>query len=93
MRISSPPTTGPCFYGVDTPTREELVAYSHSIEQIREYIGADTLGFLSEEGLYGFLPEPSSKGYCDACFTGRYPVQISDDGRSRQLVLFEVKEG
>jgi len=93
MRISSPPTIGPCFYGVDTPTRDELVASSHSVEQIREYIGADSLGFLSQEGLYGFLPEPSSKGYCDACFTGRYPVRIADDGRSRQLVLFEVKGG
>ncbi len=92
LRISSPPTTGPCFYGVDTPTREELVASSHSIEQIREYIGADSLGFLSEAGLYGFLPESSSEGFCDACFTGRYPVRVSDDGRSRQLVLFEARE-
>ncbi len=91
MRISSPPTIGPCFYGVDTPTREELVASSHSVEQIREYIGADSLAFLSEEGLYDFLPKPSSEGYCDACFSGRYPVRVSDDGRSRQLVLFEVK--
>ena len=90
LRISSPPTTGPCFYGVDTPTREELVASSHSVEQIRDYIGADSLGFLSETGLYGFLPEASSEGFCDACFTGRYPVRVSDDGRSRQLVLFEV---
>ncbi len=93
LRISSPPTIGPCFYGVDTPTREELVASSHTVEQIREYVGADTLGFLSEEGLYGFMPEPSSNGYCDACFSGRYPVPIADDGRSRQLVLFEVRGG
>jgi len=93
LRISSPPTIGPCFYGVDTPTREELVASSHTVEQIREYIGADSLGFLSEEGLYGFLPKSSSEGFCDACFTGRYPVRVSDDGRSRQLVLFEVGDG
>ncbi len=93
LRISSPPTTGPCFYGVDTPTREELVASSHTVEQIREYIGADSLGFLSEEGLYGFLPKSSSEGFCDACFTGNYPVAVSDDGRSRQLVLFEVRGG
>jgi amidophosphoribosyltransferase len=93
LRISSPPTIGPCFYGVDTPTREELVASSHTVEQIREYIGADSLGFLSEEGLYGFLPKSSPEGFCDACFTGRYPVRVSDDGRSRQLVLFEVGDG
>ncbi len=93
LRISSPPTTGPCFYGVDTPTREELVASSHTVEQIREYIGADSLSFLSAEGLYGFLDKPSSEGFCDACFSGNYPVEIADDGRSHQLVLFEVREG
>lgn len=92
LRISSPPTIGPCFYGVDTPTREELVASSHSVEQIRQFVGADSLGFLSDSGLYGFLPRASSDGFCDACFTGRYPVRISEDGRSRQLVLFEVGE-
>ncbi len=93
LRISSPPTIGPCFYGVDTPTREELVASSHTVEQIREFVDADSLAFLSEKGLYDFLPEPSSNGFCDACFTGRYPVQVAEDTQSRQLVLFEVKGG
>ena len=55
MRISSPPTIGPCFYGIDTPTREELIASEHSVEEIREFITADSLGYLSEEGLYAFL--------------------------------------
>ncbi len=92
LRISSPPTTGPCFYGVDTPTKEELVASSHSVESIREFIGADSLGFLSEEGLYSFTSEEPGRGYCDACFTGRYPVRVPEDAKARQLVLFEVRD-
>ena len=90
MRISSPPTIGPCYYGVDTPTRSELIASAQSIESIREYITADTLGFLSERGLYPFAGG-KGEGFCDACFTGRYPLPGSDDIRSRQLVLFEVR--
>lgn len=90
MRISSPPTVGPCYYGVDTPTRSELIASDHSIESIREYITADSLGFLSQEGLYPFT-NGDSEGFCDACFTGRYPLPVSDDVRARQLVLFEVR--
>ena len=90
MRISSPPTTGPCYYGVDTPTRSELVASTHSVDAIREYITADSLGFLSESGLYAFTAG-NGEGFCDACFTGRYPVPVSDDARARQLVLFEVR--
>jgi len=94
MRISSPPTTGPCFYGVDTPTHKELIASSHSIEEIREYIGADSLGYLTESGLYSFVKngEPA-KGYCDACFTGRYPVPVSpEEEQPIQLHLFEAKD-
>jgi amidophosphoribosyltransferase len=90
MRISSPPTTGPCYYGVDTPTRSELIASEHSVESIREFTTADTLGFLSPEGLYAFDRQNGSDGFCDACFTGRYPVAVSDEARTRQLVLFEV---
>jgi amidophosphoribosyltransferase len=92
LRISSPPTTGPCFYGVDTPTKEELIASSHSVDDIREFIGADSLAFLSEKGLYIFDSENGNNGFCDACFTGRYPVQVPDDPKSRQLVLFEVRD-
>jgi amidophosphoribosyltransferase len=91
LRISSPPTTGPCFYGVDTPTHKELIASSHSTEEIRDFIGADSLGYLSEEGLYGFLRGKPNEGYCDACFTGRYPVLASDEEKQpRQLHLFEA---
>jgi amidophosphoribosyltransferase len=71
MRVSSPPTTGPCYYGIDTPQRRELIASANSTEQIREFIEADTLGYLSEEGM---LNATRSAGYCTACFTGKYPI-------------------
>jgi amidophosphoribosyltransferase len=90
MRISSPPTIGPCYYGVDTPTRSELIASEHSVEAIREFTTADSLGFLSREGLYAFAGA-DGEGFCDACFTGRYPIPVADDSKSRQLVLFEVR--
>jgi amidophosphoribosyltransferase len=90
MRISSPPTTGPCYYGVDTPNKAELIASSHTIEAMREFITADSLGFLSEEGMYAFIGDGTAQGFCDACFTGRYPIPVADDIKTRQLVLFEI---
>jgi amidophosphoribosyltransferase len=77
MRISSPPTTGPCYYGIDTPQRRELIASGNSIEAIREFIEADSLGYLSEDGMLEAAKRPDEdprKVYCTACFTGRYPV-------------------
>src|SRR6185295_5312635 len=78
LRISSPPTIGPCHYGIDTPTREELIASSRTPEQIREFVGADSLGYLSLEGLYQSVradgkPGEEGAGLCDACFSNRYP--------------------
>jgi amidophosphoribosyltransferase len=92
MRISSPPTVGACFYGIDTPRREELIASQNSVEQIRDFIGADSLGYLSQEGLFAFAQNGArlGAGFCAACFTGEYPVPIIDEGRRRQLVLFEA---
>ncbi|HZP46754.1 MAG TPA: amidophosphoribosyltransferase [Candidatus Binataceae bacterium] len=89
MRIAAPPTIRPCFYGIDTPTREELLASSNSIEAIREYITADSLGYLSLEGLYSFT-EGSHEGFCDACFTGEYPLEIPRERPSPQLRLFDA---
>ncbi len=91
MRISSPPTTGPCYYGVDTPTKTELIASSQSVESIRDFITADTLGFLSQRGLYAFRRGASDDGFCDACFSGHYPLPVLDEVKARQLVLFEVR--
>ena len=73
MRISCPPTISPCFYGVDTPKRSELIAATHSVEEIRKYIGADSLGYLSLDGLKGSVGE-SRESYCTSCYTGQYPV-------------------
>lgn len=77
VRISAPPTTNPCHYGINTPTREELMAASHPIEDIRKYIGADTLGYLSLEGLLEETTKVSGPGYCHACFSGDYPIPIN----------------
>jgi amidophosphoribosyltransferase len=73
MRISCPPTISPCFYGVDTPRRAELIAATHSLEEIRRYIGADSLGYLSVEGLLDGVG-PGKAKYCTSCYTGNYPV-------------------
>ena len=72
MRISSPPVTGPCWYGIDTPNRQELIAGESSVKEIKEFIGADSLEYISIEGLHKAM---KSKGYCDACFTGNYPIK------------------
>jgi amidophosphoribosyltransferase len=91
MRISSPPTTNPCYYGIDTPTREELIASTHSVAETQAYLAADSLGYLSLEGLYAFTGGRRN-GFCDACFSGRYPVPLDDEGHKRQLHLFEARE-
>ncbi|GIU73852.1 MAG: amidophosphoribosyltransferase [Bryobacteraceae bacterium] len=75
LRISCPPTMSPCYYGVDTPTKRELIAANQSIEEIRQFIGADTLAYLSLENLMKSVDDDGS-GYCYACYTGRYPTGI-----------------
>ena len=89
MRISSPATISPCYYGIDTPTRSELIASSSSVEEIRRFIEADTLAYLSREGMYTYF-NGQSQGFCDACFSGNYPVHFEDEGHTRQLHLFEA---
>mgnify|MGYP003350395308 CR=1 FL=1 len=82
MRIASPPTTNSCFYGVDTPKREDLLASSRTIEQMRKHIGVDSLGFLSIDGLYRAVGlaarDKKQPQHCDACFTGDYPIPLTD---------------
>jgi amidophosphoribosyltransferase len=83
LRISAPPTTHPCYYGIDTPTRSELVAASHSVEEINRYVTSDSLEYLSHEGMMQAVGSETGKGYCSACFTGKYPVAL---GQSADLV-------
>ncbi len=89
LRISSPPTISPCYYGIDTPTRKELIASTHGVEEIRRYVRADSLGYLSLKGLHQAAGKEASggTGFCDACFTGRYPVPFTEEDQS-QLRLF-----
>ena len=78
MRISCPPTISPCFYGVDTPSKKELIAANKSVEEIREYIGADSLAYLSLEGLKKACGDGEKTTYCSACYTGTYPTNWVD---------------
>jgi len=78
MRISCPPTISPCYYGVDTPSKKQLIAANKSVEEIREYIGADSLAYLSLEGLKKACGEGEKTSYCSACYTGKYPTSIVD---------------
>jgi len=93
LRISSPPTTYSCFYGIDTPERSKLLAARHSIEEMAALIGVDSLAFISIDGLYRALGEgarnDAAPKFCDACFTGDYPIPLPDalQNDSRQLSL------
>jgi amidophosphoribosyltransferase len=81
VRISCPPTTGPCHYGIDTPRRSELIASSQSVEEIAKYIQADSLGYLSRDGMYRAVGDLKAD-FCDACYTGNYPVPVPRDTRT-----------
>ncbi len=78
MRISCPPTISPCFYGVDTPRRSELIAATHTLDEIRTYLDADSLAYLSLDGLLGAMTTDRSH-YCTSCYTGSYPIQFPQD--------------
>ncbi len=91
MRISSPPTSFPCFYGIDTPNRKELISSSHTLEEIRRYITADTLGYLSEQGLINSTGIKDAN-FCTACFTGNYPINFPMPHQAPQMGLFNKEE-
>ncbi|MBF0516229.1 MAG: amidophosphoribosyltransferase [Nitrospirae bacterium] len=85
VRISSPCTISPCFYGIDTPTRGELIASTHQVEEIRKYLTADSLSYLSFDGLQSVLPNPED--YCYACFNNKYPISFVRE-EPAQMELF-----
>jgi amidophosphoribosyltransferase len=78
MRVSSAPVTGPCYYGIDTPSREELIAANHTLEEIRASLGVDSLGYLSLQGMLESVPG-GPEGFCHACFSGDYPTPPPTD--------------
>jgi amidophosphoribosyltransferase len=99
VRISSPPTAWPCFYGIDTPTRAELIAASHTVEETSAFLGADSLGYLSLEGLIdavrkveGGAGEPRPRdAYCHACFSGEYPIAVPQTSARRLAIVNDAR--
>jgi amidophosphoribosyltransferase len=89
VRISAPPIYHPCFYGIDTQIETELIAATHGEEEIREFIGADSLGYLSIRGVLAALELPYER-FCFACFDGRYPDPVPYDAASRKFILEEA---
>ena len=92
VRVSSPPTVGPCYYGIDTPLKSELIASSHSVDEICRYIGADSLRYLSQEGLLAAVGDPSGTRHCSACFSGRYPVAVPQPDDWQLRLLFDSRQ-
>src|SRR5262245_4265408 len=86
LRISAPPIFHPCFYGIDTAIERELIAATHSLEEIREFVGADSLGYLSIKGVLAALELPYER-FCFACFDGNYPEPVPYDVGERKFVL------
>ncbi len=78
MRVSCPPTKYSCFYGIDFPTRKELIANTMSLEEIRKFIGVETLGYLSLDGMLQAMGKPGD--YCTACWSGNYPIPFGGEG-------------
>jgi len=75
LRVSCPPTISPCYYGIDTPTRRELIASQHTVEEIRQFIGSDSLGYLSLDSLRRAVADTEGK-FCTSCYTGSYPTEL-----------------
>jgi amidophosphoribosyltransferase len=100
MRISSPPTKHSCYYGIDTPEPEKLLAHNYTVEQMCRFIGADSLAFVSLDGLYRAVGEAKRNAekpqFCDACFSGEYPINLTDhnsnDSHNQLSLLAKASE-
>jgi amidophosphoribosyltransferase len=92
LRISSPPTTGPCYYGIDTPLKSELIASNHSQEEIRQYVEADSLGYLSQDGMLRAVSDAAGERHCTACFSGRYPVAVAQPDDWQLKLMFDSRQ-
>ena len=87
MRISSPPFLHPCYYGTDVDSEDKLIACSHTVEEIAEIIGVDSLGYLPVNRLGSLISDTPGTGFCDACFTGNYPTEIPAESRKLRFEL------
>ncbi|EPG73867.1 amidophosphoribosyltransferase [Leptospira fainei serovar Hurstbridge str. BUT 6] len=94
LRVSAPPTISPCYYGIDIPTHKELIAATHTIEEIRKYLRVDSIAYLSVESMHKAVSDHKGGGFCNACFTAEYPVDFqSDMGNQKSLFReYEVEE-
>ena len=91
VRISCPPTISPCFYGVDTPSRSELIGATHTVEEIRDFLEADSLGYLSHQGLMTAVGDGHTS-YCSSCYTGYYPVEFPRDEKAYLQLALKLDE-
>jgi amidophosphoribosyltransferase len=91
VRISCPPTISPCFYGVDTPSRSELIGATHTVEEIRDFLEADSLGYLSHQGLMTAVGDGHTS-YCSSCYTGYYPVEFPRDEKTYLQLALKLDE-
>jgi amidophosphoribosyltransferase len=88
LRISAPPTKFPCYYGIDIPTRQELIAATHTIDEIKSYLQVDSLGYMSIDNAREAVMDNSKNSWCDACFSGEYPLPFVEDKMGNQKDLF-----
>ena len=91
MRISCPPTVSPCYYGIDTPRRSELIGATHTVDEIRDFIKSDTLSYLSLKGLQGAVGARSGD-YCTSCYTGDYPVAAPEDAEAYMQMALKLPD-
>jgi len=97
LRISAPPTISPCYYGIDIPTHKELIAATHTLEEIRKYLRVESIAYLSIDAMHEAVKDHKGGGFCDACFTGNYPIEFHDEndiGNQKSLFHeYAVEEG